>query len=40
VACPEHGQLKATWKDVIPAAIAARDGQVRNLRLWPFRPAT
>jgi len=40
VACPEHGRLKATWKAVLPAAIAARDGRVRSLRLWPFRPAT
>jgi len=32
--------LEATWKAVLPAAIAARDGRVRSLRLWPSRPAT
>src|SRR5262249_54989779 len=40
LACPEPRQVKAPGKDVIPAAIAARDGRVRSLRLWPFRPAT
>jgi hypothetical protein len=39
VTCPEHGRLKATWKAVLPAAAAARDGQVRSQRLWPVSPA-
>lgn len=40
VACPEHGRLQAKWKDLLPAAAAARDGEVRSLRLWPTSPAT
>lgn len=40
VVCPEHGRLKATWKAVLPAAAAARDGQVRSLELWPVSPDT
>ena len=40
VTCPEHGRLKATWQDVLPAAVAARDGQVRSQRLRPVSPAT
>jgi hypothetical protein len=35
VTCPEHGRLKATWKTVLPAAVAARDGRVRSLQLRP-----
>jgi hypothetical protein len=40
VRCPEHGRLKARWRAVLPAAAAARDGQVRRLRLRPVSPAT
>jgi hypothetical protein len=40
VTCPEHGRLEATWKAVLPAAVAARDGRVRSQRLRPASPAT
>lgn len=40
LACSEHGRLKATWKAVLPAAVAARDGRVRKLQLWPVGPAS
>jgi hypothetical protein len=40
VACPEHGRLEVTWKAVLPAAVEARDGQVRSLQLWPVSPAS
>ena len=40
VSCPVHGQLLASWTAVLPAAIAARDGRVRRLLLWPVSSVT
>jgi hypothetical protein len=40
VSCPEHGRLLASWTAVLPAAIAARDGRMRRLRLRPTSSAT
>ena len=40
VSCPVHGRLLASWAAVLPAAIAARDGQVRRLRLRPVSSVT
>ena len=38
--CPEHGRLNARRAVVFPAAVAARDGRVRTLRLPPVSLAT
>ena len=40
VSCPVHGRLLASWTTVLPAAIAARDGRVRRLRLPPVSAVT
>ena len=40
VSCPEHGRLLASWTAVLPAAVAARDGRVRRLRLPPVSSVT
>ena len=40
VSCPEHGRLLASWTAVLPAAVAARDGRVRRLRLRPVSSIT
>jgi hypothetical protein len=40
VSCPEHGRLLASWTAVLPAAVAARDGAVYQLRLPPVSAVT
>jgi hypothetical protein len=40
VSCPEHGRLLASWTAALPAAVAARDGRVRRLRLPPVSSVT
>ena len=40
VSCPEHGLLLASWRAVLPAAVAARDGRVRRLKLPPASSVT
>lgn len=39
VRCPEHGRLKARQAAVLAAALAARDGRVRSVRLRPVTSA-
>jgi hypothetical protein len=40
VSCPEHGRLLASWTAVLPAAVAARDGRLRRLKLPPVSSVT